>query len=592
MRLAPLVIAASLLAPAAAQAHAVLERTSPSQGADLGHQPDHVAFFFDESVEASFGAVRVFNRDGEQVETGAVYRPGGESDGVAVRLESDLPNGTYTATYRVISADSHPVSGGFVFSIGTPSAAGGTSVAQVLDDDSTGRVTATAFWADRWVGYGAMGIAIGALMFLLYAWRPALSRTAGAGGAWIEASRSFAARFRTVLGAAIVAGLVTSLVAIPLQGATAGGTTFWAALDEGVLREVAGTRFGTEMLIRAAAWIGLAAVLVLAATRGRMPALRPAQLGATGTALNRTAGPVWMIAAAIPVALLLISPALAGHAATQSPSGLLFPADVVHVTAMSAWFGGLCVLVFTLPVATGALDPPDRSRLLLAALTRFSTIALVSVIALAASGTVQAVVEVGSVPALVTTGFGRLVVAKVLLLATLIGLGASNRQRLIPALRRIVDAAHSPGRIGMALRRNLRLEVALVAAVLALTAVLVSYAPVGESSAGPVSGRTRLGPAELEYVIDPARVGGNQLHLYLFDAQDGSQYTAAKEVELDLTQPDHDIGPLEVDLRRAGPGHYVAPAAQFGVSGDWMATVAMRTSRFNEDEAKIEVPIK
>ena len=37
------------------------------------------------------------------------------SEAIAVSLPADLPDGTYTATYRVISADSHPVSGGFVF---------------------------------------------------------------------------------------------------------------------------------------------------------------------------------------------------------------------------------------------------------------------------------------------------------------------------------------------------------------------------------------------------------------------------------------------------------------------------------------------
>ena len=57
-------------------------------------------------------------------------------------------------------------------------------------------------------------------------------------------------------------------------------------------------------------------------------------------------------------ALLAVSPALAGHAATQSPSALLIPIDILHVTAMSIWVGGLLILVALLPVATRALDPP------------------------------------------------------------------------------------------------------------------------------------------------------------------------------------------------------------------------------------------
>ena len=92
--------------------------------------------------------------------------------------------------------------------------------------------------------------------------------------------------------------------------------------------------------------------------------------------------------------------------------------------------------------------------------------------------------------------------------------------------------------------------------------------------------------------IEPATAGPNQIHLYLFDADDGSQFTAAKEVRLALEQPEREIGPLDVDLRRAGPGHYTAPAATFAAPGDWTATVVMRTSRFDENEAQIEVPIR
>ena len=122
-----LAVAVLVLAPAVASAHATLEATTPERGARLARAPAQVSFRFDESVEASFGALRVFDAEGRQVQTGAAFHPGGRGSEVAVRLRPGLGDGSYTATYRVISADGHPVSSGFVFAVGD-AAPGGKSV--------------------------------------------------------------------------------------------------------------------------------------------------------------------------------------------------------------------------------------------------------------------------------------------------------------------------------------------------------------------------------------------------------------------------------------------------------------------------------
>jgi copper transport protein len=565
-----------LVLPAGARAHAVLERTEPSQGAQLERPPDQIAFYFNEPVEASFGAVRVFNSQGEEVQSGDLLRPGDSSEAIGVGLDPDLADGTYTATYRVISADAHPVSGGFVFSIGSGGGSGKT-VAELLEGQSAGAVTETAFWADRLVGYAALGAGIGLLVFLVVVWLPALATAAGRSETWRTASEAFQHRWRALIWIAIGSGLAATLLALPLQGATAAGTSFWSALDPDVLGEVLETRFGEVMALRAAAWVGLAAVVAVALSPRRtagVPRLATLALGA------------------VPLGLLAITPALSGHASTQDPGLVLFPMDVIHVTAMSVWLGGLLALVLALPAATARLDGAERSGLLVGNLTRFSVLALCSVLALAVTGTVQALIEVGSIPGMVETGFGRLVLVKVALFVGLVALGWSNRARLVPELSRLAGAGETPGRTGIGLRRNLRLEVGLIAAVLAATALLVSYAPPSDSSGGPVSGRIVIGPNLLEYTVEPARVGRNEVHLYLFDAEDGSQFAGAEEVSASAILEEKDIGPLELELEKAGPGHYVAPNAPLGVPGDWTLSVAVRTSRFDSNQAVLEVPVE
>ena len=87
------------------------------------------------------------------------------------------------------------------------------------------------------------------------------------------------------------------------------------------------TRFGTVHLLDL---IAFAVFLALALPRGWAPVLRPASVGATGLAAPRF-GRLELIAMGTLAVFLALSPALAGHAATQSPSGLLIPMDVLHV---------------------------------------------------------------------------------------------------------------------------------------------------------------------------------------------------------------------------------------------------------------------
>ena len=111
-------LAIGATAPAAASAHAILEGTSPQRGAVVPHQPDAVIFRFDEPVEGNFGAVRVYDSHGNEVDQSDAFHPNGDGPRIGVHLKPGLPEWSYTATYRVVSADGHIVSSGFVFSIG------------------------------------------------------------------------------------------------------------------------------------------------------------------------------------------------------------------------------------------------------------------------------------------------------------------------------------------------------------------------------------------------------------------------------------------------------------------------------------------
>ncbi len=595
LTVASVVLAALLLAPSAASAHALLVETIPQRGATLESQPRAIVLRFSEAVEGNFGAVRVFDAKGERVDDGRTTHPGDSSARLAVGLEPGLPDGTYVATYRVISADSHPVAGGLVFSIGAPGAAATPPISELIGESRAGALTQAAFGVARGLTYLATAVLLGGLAFLLLVWLPALRATSGATEQWRDASTAFLRRLRRLLLIGAAVGAISGIAGLVLQGATAGATSVWTALSPSVVADVLGTRFGHVWGPRVLAFLALGAAVALALRgpreRAAAPSLQPVALGADGLAAPGLPRPA-LVLAALPAAFVALAPALGGHASVQPPVALLLPLDVAHVLAMSAWIGGLLMLLFALPVATRRLEASDRTRLLAAALLRFSPIALACVVVLLITGTVQAFEHIGSWAAVLDTGFGRAVLIKVVLIAVLIAIGAANRRRVVPGLKRLATTTAAPGQLGHLLRRTLRAEVALVVAVLGVTAALVSYPPPDTLATGPFGGSVALGPLRMEVTMDPARVGPNELHLNLLRADDGTPFDGTKELEATLALASRDIGPLPLKAREAGPGHYVVDTVSLVPAGDWRLDVTTRISQFDQYEASLKVPVR
>jgi len=574
--LAAILAALLLTFPVSAGAHALLEETIPQRGAVVEREPDAVTFGFSEPVEGSFGAVRVYDAGGERADEGAAFHPGGEGSKIAVRLRPHLADGTYTATYRVVSADSHVISGGFVFSIGKAGVPPRETVAELVGDSGAGPVTDAAFGIARGLLYAAIALAVGALAFLVLAWAPGFGSARSSDESWAAARSGFIARLRATLLLAAGIGALGAAAGVVMQGAEGAGVSGFSALRESIVRETLETRFGTAWGFAVLAWVafGVLAALVLKPSAKEPP--RPALLA--------------LLAA--PLSYLVLVPALGGHPSVQSPVALNLPANALHVLAMAIWLGGLAALLFVLPAATRRLDGADRARLLAAVLSRFSQVALIAVAVVLLTGLIQAYVYVREPADLLDTAYGRAVLIKLVLLLAVILVAAYNRRRSVPRLNRIAAGGEAPGRTGLALRRAVRGEVAILLVIIGVTAALAAYAPPISAQAGPFSGDATAGPARLEMTVDPARVGANQVHLYLFDARSGAQFTGVKEVTLSAELPEQGIGPLPLDLRPSGPGHYIAPDAALGVGGDWTLLVTVRISAFDQFEKAFEVPIE
>ena len=415
-----------------------------------------------------------------------------------MRLAPGL-EGAYAASYRVISEDGHPVVKRTAFRVRPPmrereaqeeeqamsppagaAPSGGAMQAGgggEHEDIETGSVTDAAFAVTRGLGYLAMALAVGGLVFLFVVWVPALAQVAGGGSGWVAASERFARLARGIVVGAVLLGLTATASAIVLQAATSTGTSFWTALDADAIDAVSDTRPVRAWTARLGLWLLFGVTVLVVLRPRRVPGLRRAALGAVGAAPGPPLSRPQVLLLGGIIGALAFTAAAAGHSWTHSPRGLLVLADTAHVLAVSTWLGGLAMLLFALPIAVRLMDGRERIPLVAAAVGRFSRLALTAVALLLLSGIVQSIVLVGAFDAFVETAYGRLVLAKITLFLGLISLGAYNQRRLLPRLRMVAGGGEEPERAAALLRRSVACEVALALVVLSLASVLVATEP-------------------------------------------------------------------------------------------------------------------
>ena len=111
------------------------------------------------------------------------------------------------------------------------------------------------------------------------------------------------------------------------------------------------------------------------------------------------------------------------------------------------------------------------------------------------------------------------------------------------------------------------------------------------AAAGPVSRDTRIGPFDLNFVVDPARTGTNEIHLYLLNRSTG-QPVNVDETRVSASLPAAGIGPLRFTATPAGPGHAIVTAASFPLAGTWRLLVEVRKGDFDQWSTTLTIPIR
>ncbi|MFE0785047.1 copper resistance CopC/CopD family protein [Streptomyces mutabilis] len=659
-----LAAACALLAAAGpASAHAALTGSDPQQGAVVDKAPAQVSLTFSESVSMDDDSLRILDPKGKRVDEGRPSGTGGTT--YTVKLHAGLPDGTYTVTYQVVSADSHPVAGAYTFSIGAPSE---TSVS-VYSTDAGGGAVGWLYGLGRYVSYAGFTVLVGGAVFVLACW------PRGSGVRPVQ---------RLVVSGWLALTAATLLLLL-LRGSYTSSGKLGDVFDLSLLGEVLQTKPGAALVSRLL--LLAAAALFVAVLFGAYEKREDEEkrdltfgLGVGGTVVAAGLAATW---------------AMSEHASVGLQAGIAMPVDVVHLLAVAAWIGGLTSLLVALYRA------PAETPVSALAVRRFSRVAFGSVVALVVTGTYQSWRQLGSWTAFTDTRYGQLLLVKIALVAVLVGIaylsrrwtarlteaapavvrqregtteeegvgaavgskagktekagtskkagtpkkaeasgaasgaakatstgagsgesadtgsgkaaaavtgsGDSRRAAQLARQRAAVDAARrkrqrdaDPQRFG--LRRSVLAEAGVAVVLLAVTTVLTQTEPgrteeeakaANPSSAAatsPASGAVTLdmpfdtggqnGKGVVRVELDPARVGANDLHLYV-ERPNGDAFDIP-EVKVAFTQKAKDIGPLPVVPDHITTGHWSASGVQIPIAGDWEVAVTVRTSDIDQ----------
>lgn len=549
--LAPVTLLAGILLalvanPLPAAAHAQLESTTPEDGAVLEHAPGEAEFEFNESVTPIDGHIRLDSAGQDPIEL-----PARTSDTrVVVDFPAGLDDGSYTLSYRVISADGHPVSGAIAFRVGDSQPA-----APPPGESANNAPSPTVVSALTAVMYLGLLVSIGSVFFSCF----------------IQAvPRCWDRRFRRALTMAWIVAGAASLLLIPISAMRAAGVG-WSAM----LAPTTWTAGVTGATILRAGAITIAGAATIALRGGS------ARIATSTSAVATLAGA-----------------ALVGHSYSAQPAWLVIPMDLLHLATAAFWVGG--VLGLTVMLMRPQRDHGSEGRGLdVVAATRvtvrFSRWAAYTVLALAASGAGMAIVIIPDLTTIPHTGYGRALLLKLVIVGAVIALAHWNRAHLLPRIH-----SHPTGRARWEqLRRILSYEAGLLIAVIAITGTIANLDPQHDhaaeqrETAGVAEPGDRHVQAEsqglsAEGTLAPATTG---INTFRFQLDYGAGDLATAEISVEARLPEQRLGPVTAPVTKdADTGEYEAQLT-LPESGQWELQVSARVSTYERPIVIIPVDV-
>jgi copper transport protein len=519
--------------PSLAFAHAVPVTSTPAPNAVLSQAPQEIMIRFSERVEMRASSVQVFDTHGRRIDDGQAAVDPRDPWLYRVGLRH-AEEGVYTISWRVMSADDgHVTEGAQVFVVG------GTALALPAVE---GQVVTVTGWLDtlaRWLGtLGAVAL-IGLLTASLVFCRRRLPHVPPP--SWVL----------PWLAALFLSAGLTVYARLQQLPAAHG---LWTAL--GILMSTS-----VGQVLAGKVCLAIVLVVVLVAfwdVSDRRPWLR------------------WL--AVVLAFFQLVSDALLSHsAATVEWRSLAIGAQLVHLCGIALWLGGLGY--FTTLFWRSLFPEQSPATELAWAIPAFSVLAVGGVGLLTVSGLYLTQLHLGSVEQLLSTPYGQTLLAKLAVVALMLGLGGYHQfivhPRIVASLAQSEDWRHL---VCQDFKRTLRIEAALgLLALLLASSLGTTSPPSGVLTADVPTFRqvNAVDDAQLVIAVWPLRPGRNIVRLTVTD-RDGRALADATAALLQLQAVGSDTAPLGLTFDREAPGAFVKKDAVLGIEGRWKGEVTVQ----------------
>lgn len=564
LRAAILLIAvAYLLAVVApASAHGYIVRSIPDNRAVLERSPTRLQYWFSEDLEPEFSALTVRDQAGHVIASGSVAEA--DKSLLTARLPANLPDGAYVAELRVaFASDGHVTVESRAFFVGE--AVGGvTGEAASGQADTLEVIWRTLALSSTLLLFGTLTLYSGVL---IPAWGSLIHR------AGMLPPRVMN-RLNWIVIAALGVAFASNVLALLQQAMVFFNADAGQVIGQGLWNVVRiGTRFGDVWNVRVL-------LLVLVAMLHSLSIYYR-------DVYPETVRPFWT-ANTWALALVLGTWSIASHAA----GSLLWPwvamvADWLHLLAVGFWAGGLATLVLTLAAALRPYHDEERRLALLAALSRFSHVAVLSVIVVLTTGIYSASNWLHTPSDTTQTAYGGALVAKLLLAAALLLAGLTHHMAL--RAERFRRWSRLIARAGQ-FTHTLRLEALLVLPVL-LAAALLSATPVpvpefAQQSVEPPTATQRTGAWGVTVTISPGGPGVNTYDIVVNGVEAVREPSAL--VQLQIVHPAQDRRSRWQEAEAVEGGLYISTGDEIDRPGEWWMLVDVTDSRGNVARAAFD----
>lgn len=524
--------AASLSWATPVLAHGQLDSSSPAPSSVLEAAPTEIRLDFNEPVIPVARSIEIYNQDGQRIVVGeALVAPEDPSVLVAGDVPA-IPDGLYVVAWRAVSNDGHAIEGAYSFQIGASAPIVATSdlIANILAGQNGPSGLSWLMGVAKFLGFLGLCLVLGCLAMI-------------AGGS--IASR----RVTLFVGIGWLSAFISALVLFITQGPyTIAGT--WSDLfNTSLWSDVFATRLGKALVVRELLLLSL--LVLLWSLRGHFA---------------RSLTSWWRSSTALVGLGIVLTLSVSGHPSASENSGIAVLADVLHLSSVILWTGGLIVL------AAGGVMRSNKAEVVV---HRFSRIATFAIPIAVITGLWQTWHLVPSLSDITQTKWGQALLVKSCFVIAAVTLGAFARWLIQKGEARSIH-------------RIVVVEVFVSVLVLGVTAGMLSQSPEITSASSVFSTQLVEGDMIVGVAVTPGRVGNNEIHVTV--TTPSGTLSPVENVTMRLTLPGSEVPTITAAITELAPNHFVGTLSIL-TAGVWTLEILVQPDPSSSTRVSTEVPI-